>query len=152
MEQQENQVFVSMKNVASEDHELSTSNGFVESPQQSLRDGTHHNSQLLHVQHSNSSKQTSSSHPLMKSDVMASRKASSPTLSDNSTGEVGLGQISVEGLHGKIRKKELSRSKACSVATLSPLIEPTRLGHSGMCSLLFAICHQVWHLGLQHIL
>ncbi|KAI6692757.1 hypothetical protein NL676_020467 [Syzygium grande] len=130
LEQQENQVFVSMKNVASEDHELSTSNGFVESPQQSLRDGKHHNSQLLHVQHSNSSKQTSSSHPLMKSDVMASRKASSPTLSDNSTGEVGLGQISVEGLRGKIRKKELSRSKACSVATLSPLIEPTRLGHS----------------------
>lgn len=143
LKQQENQVFVRMKNVASEDQELSTSsNGFVESPQQSFRDGTNHNSRLLHVQHSNSTKQTSSSHSLIKSEVMASRKASSPTL-----GEVGLGQISIEGLPGKICKKEFSRAKGCSVAALSPSIERTRLGHSGRYSLLYSIYHQVRHLG-----
>lgn len=60
--------------------------------------------------------------------------------------EAGLGQIS-EVLPGKIFKKELSRAKANSIATLPPLTESTRLGHSGMCSLLYAVCHQVRHSG-----
>ncbi|XP_030511558.1 histone-lysine N-methyltransferase SUVR4 isoform X2 [Rhodamnia argentea] len=123
LEKQENQVFVGMKNIASGDHELSTSSDrIVESPQRSFRDGTNHNSRLLHVQHSNTTKQTSSCHSLIKSEVMASRK--------QAIGDVGLGQTSIEGLPGKIRKKELSRAKTCSVATLPPMIEPTRLGHS----------------------